>query len=87
MLQCVHAREDGAQSVLAKARGGEKMSLYLTAALALIFTICGALIYRLGIGDGVSLKKSGELLSKRKEEKESADSWQSIIGYDHTKKC
>lgn len=62
------------------------MTLFFAAGTGLVFMICGTLIYRLGISDGVTLKKNGNLFPKKKDEKASESDWQSIIEYDHKKK-
>lgn len=49
---------------------------------------CGMLIYRLGVSDGVTLRKNNAacgLFSAKKETKNEVGDWQSIIGYDHKK--
>lgn len=62
------------------------MMFYFAVGTGLVFMICGTLIYRLGISDGVTLKKNGNLFSKKKDENPSEGDWQSIIEYDHKKK-
>ena len=63
------------------------MTLWFASAAALVFMACGILIYRLGVSDGVTLRKSGTsgLFSKKNTEVHNADDWQSIISYDHRK--
>ncbi|MBQ9940164.1 MAG: hypothetical protein IJO74_01335 [Clostridia bacterium] len=61
------------------------MSFYLISAVALIFAVSGMLIYRLGVSDGITMRKNAnaESLFKRAKEKKGDEDWQSIIGYNH----
>ncbi|MBE6689598.1 MAG: hypothetical protein E7588_10070 [Ruminococcaceae bacterium] len=63
------------------------MTLWFASAAALVFMACGILIYRLGVSDGVALRKNGStgLFCKKSTEKGEVGDWQSIIGYDHRK--
>ena len=64
------------------------MLFYSASAVALIFTALGMLIYRLGVSDGMKLRKNGAcdgLFSKKREKKDTVEDWQSIINYDHRK--
>lgn len=64
------------------------MLFYSASAVALVFMACGMLIYRLGVSDGITLRKNCSadgLFSKRKEKNLGDGDWQSIIAYDHKK--
>lgn len=64
------------------------MLFCFASAAALVFMTCGMLIYRLGLSDGVTLRKNNAacgLFSAKKETKNEVGDWQSIIGYDHKK--
>ena len=64
------------------------MMFYLAAASAVIFGVCGMLLYRLGVSDGITLRKSNiaeGLFGKKNPKREQSEDWQSIIGYDPKK--
>lgn len=85
VLQCVQSKGNGAHCPLKITKGGTKTMFYSVVGTAVLFMISGTLIYRLGISDGVSLKKNGSLFPKKKDEKASEGDWQNIMGYDHKK--
>lgn len=60
------------------------MVFYSACAAALVFMIGGIIIYRLGLNDGLTLRKNGGGLFAGKKDKEVGD-WQSIIGFDPKK--
>ena len=63
------------------------MMFYIASASAVIFGLCGMLMYRLGVSDGITLRKSASsqgLFGKKEQHRECED-WQSIISYDPKK--
>ena len=56
--------------------------------MAVMLMVCGMLIYRLGISDGITMRKNesaASLFSKEKKSKKEEEEWRSIISYDHKK--
>ncbi|MBQ9921444.1 MAG: hypothetical protein IJO52_04595 [Clostridia bacterium] len=55
-------------------------------AIAVLLMVCGMLIYRLGVSDGVTMRKNenaASLFSKEKKKQKEEEEWRSIISYDH----
>lgn len=55
-------------------------------AVAVLLMTCGMFIYRLGISDGITMRKNENavsLFSKEKNNKKEEEEWRSIISYDH----
>jgi len=55
-------------------------------AIAVLLMVCGMLIYRQGVSDGVTMRKNenaASLFSKEKKKQKEEEEWRSIISYDH----